>query len=185
MRKINIFLLCICVISSCHAQQRLFKEIKTGKPYSAKGYLINLYGKNGAWIFQPSSDSLKNIINSLNGVSFKVQNISNDLGYTFFEDLEGLGNKIKVSIYDNIEKAQKTDTLMYLYCRINLEVLEAPYRLDSCTYMLTDLRKNLSCIFFQNYLTEVEPLDAEIRRKYLQLFNDNGWPLPHWARANK
>lgn len=179
--KLPYIILFCCIIIGCGSSKRM-TSISKGSPYTANGYLINIYGKYGSWFFQPCSDSSKFVLDAIDNKIFLVQNIQNDLGYTFFEDLEGIGIQIPIVFYDNYRREKIADTLIYLYCRVVVEVIEVPSHLDTCNYTLEYKKKKFPCIFFQNYLTDVEPLNLEMRRKYLQPFLEKKWALPEWAK---
>lgn len=52
--------------------------------------------------------------------------------------------------------------------------------MDSCDYeiKINNRLLNLSCVYFDNYLVDVQPLDSLPRAKYL---NELGGYKPQWA----
>lgn len=157
-----MILLC-CVMISCKAQHFFFKNLKKNTAFSAKGYLVNLYGKNGVWVFQPCLNKKKSVLESLDNRSFFVQDMVNDLGYTCLKDVYGSGKKIAVSFYDVSQRREVKDSMEYLYCKITIHPIDIPKTIksDKCDYILSykDFKKGLSCIYFDNYVTAIEPIN--------------------------
>lgn len=161
LKKIVTILLCFILVS-CKAQKDFFKNLKKDKPFSSKGYLFNLYGANGVWIFQPCLSAKKSILESLDGRSFLVQDMTNDLGYTCLRDTYGSGKKIAVSFYDATQKREMKDSIEYIYCKVTILPIGIPSKIksDKCDYILSykNVQKGLSCIYFDNYVTAVVPI---------------------------
>lgn len=160
-QKILIVIL-FCVFIDCRAQQKVLGKLKRDTEFSAKGYLINLYGKNGVWIFQPILKETPFIFDSFDGRSFFVQDMVNDLGYTCLHDIYGTGKKIAVSFYDVTQKKQVKDSMEYTYCKITILPTGTLSKIksDKCDYIFyyKDVQKGLSCIYFDNYVTAVIPI---------------------------
>lgn len=184
MKKVIVFVIFCFLFSSCKAQKKFLNRLQNNVPVTIDGYLINLYGEHGVWIFQPCSDSSLSIMDAIKGQSFFVQDMTNDLGYTNLRDIYGYGVKIPVQFYDVTEKKEISGDMEYLFCRLTINPIDVPAKEHQCDYMVyyNGLKKGLSCAFFTNYVIGIEPLNPEIRKKYLQLFDDKGWQLPDWVK---
>lgn len=187
MRRIYFILFYLVLSCSCKAQKGFLKGLQKDVPVVVEGYLINLYGEYGVWIFQPCNDSSLSIMDAIRGQSFFVQDMANDLGYTNLKDIYGFGKKLPVVFYDVKEKIEINGDMQYLFCRLTINPIDAPAKEHQCDYTVyyNGLKKGLSCTFFTNYVVDLEPLDPEIRRKYLQLFYDKGWELPNWVKPKR
>lgn len=78
MREIWIILCCLMLSCSAKAQELLYDSLQKHVPVAIDGYLINLYGENGIWIFQPCKDKHKSLFDALDNQSFLVQDMKSD-----------------------------------------------------------------------------------------------------------
>ncbi|MGN7784734.1 hypothetical protein ACTJIJ_09415 [Niabella sp. 22666] len=163
-KKIATILLC-CIIISCKAQQNFLRNLKKDQPFSSKGYLINLYGENGVWIFQPCPRAKRFVLESLDSRSFLVQDMMNDLGHTYLRDIYGSGKRIAASFYDVTQKREVKDSIEYMYCKLTVHPVGMPskFKSDKCGYIISygEVKKGLSCIYFDNYVTAIEPINQQ------------------------
>jgi len=146
------------------------------------GYVINLYGQDGVWIFQPCDDSSIFVLDAIGNHSFFVQDMINDLGHTNLRDIFGYGQTMPLTFFDGTSEKEVKGEMKYLFCRLTINPTDVSIEAQECAYMIYQkgLRKGLSCISFSNYVTELEPLDPEIRKRYLKSFKAGS--LPDWAK---
>jgi hypothetical protein len=92
----------------------------------------------------------------------------NDLGYTFLRDAKDIGKKVSVLIYDHTTKKTVEDTMQYLYCKLTVNPVDSFRKVDDCAYTIKyeNTEKELACWAFENYVTNLEPLDPIVRNKY-------------------
>lgn len=176
MKNINkggvALILSCCIASySCKAQQQVLLKVEKDKSFTAQGYLINIYGEYDVWIFQPCIDSNVSVLEVNSNQSFFVQDMVNDLGYTFLRDARGIGKKIPLLIYDHFSKQNVKDTIEYLYCQLTINPIDSFYKVSDCAYTVKyrNIKKELGCWSLENYVTNLVPLDPKIREKYSKI----------------
>jgi len=184
MRKIWIILCCLMLSCSAKAQDLLYDSLQKQVPVAIDGYLINLYGEKGIWIFQPCKDKRKSLFDALDNQSFLVQDMKHDLGYTCLQDIYELAIIMHIP-YGEAGSNELRYDIRYLYGKVTVNAADVLLKTNLCDYFLffNGIKKGLSCMFFENYVIELEPYDSEIRKGYLQLFNDMNLPLPDWANT--
>jgi hypothetical protein len=187
MKQAYLIGLCLCLFTSCKAQNRLFEHVRKDVPLTANGYLINLYGNYGVWIFQPCKDSSIHVLDALNGTSFFVQDMENDLFLTCLKDSRGVGKRIPLTFFDESSHTEVRDTAEYLYCRLTVVPIEVPHKEDTCAYTLKHKLqiKGLACWSLTNYVKDLEPIKNAERDLYLQILRNKKRPLPEWASKKR
>jgi hypothetical protein len=170
-----------------NAQKNLLEQARFDVPFTAKGYLINLYGEYGVWIFQPCQDSSAYVLEALNGQSFLVQDMVNDLGYTWLMDSRGIGRTMVIPFYAQFSGKEVTDTLEYFFCRATINPLDTARRLDSCSYIINynGKQKGLGCWSLASFVMDMEPLGSEERRRLLEVLHRKRYPKPNWPISEK
>lgn len=162
---------------SCKTSNFSIDKVKPHQLVKLRGHLYNLYGENGLWIFKEG----KRNSNNRNYNSFIVNIARHDLGYAFIEDIYGIGDKTVGQIRDKRNNKVLLDTIQHFYCQITAHPIRTGIKMDSCDYQIKIDNQfiNLSCVYFDNYLVDVQPLDSLPRAKYLKALN--GF-MPGWAR---
>lgn len=184
MKKTYCIIICVFILISCNSSHKFFNKIKIDKPFTATGYVMNLYGKFGVWIFQPCNDSNTNVLNAMNGKSFFVQDVENDIFQTSLIDSKGIGRKVPVMFYDSFLGKNIIDTLEYLYCNVTINPIEKYKTLDTCSYIMKNNSGNrkLACISLTSYVSSLQPMNVTERNKYLEILIEKNRSLPEWSK---
>lgn len=167
---------------SCVAHNNILNRVHKDVPFVSKGYIINIYGENGIWIFQPCKDSSKFILDALNGNSFFVQDMRNDLFLNWLADSRGVSNKIPIEFYDSYFHKKIKDTLSYIYCRVKINPIERSRKLDSCNYIINYKGSDhgLACWDLTSVVMDLEPLNVGQRSRFIDILNEKGRAKPVW-----
>lgn len=186
MRKIVIIMLLnSLLLYCCKTQEAALIAAKANSPIKLKGYIINLYGENGVWVFQPCNNKNITVIGALDSQSFFVQDMINDLGYNLLSEARSIGlNSIPVNVYDISNHLEVNDTMQYMFCNVTINPLSNYKRLAECAYIILDNgnKSKFVCGAMENYVTELEPLNTDMRKKFLKYYSEHNVKLPDWSK---
>jgi hypothetical protein len=162
MRTTYLVILLCTLLYPCKAQTGLLQGIKKDVPLTISGYLVNIYGEMGLWVFQPCNDSSITLADALGNQSFFVQDMINDLGYTYLRDIHNTGRKLPLTLYDHTYNKQLQDTIQYLYCSITILPKSTATPQPGCAYTLTigNTKKSIACWSLDNYVTNLQNMYA-------------------------
>ncbi|OSZ82341.1 hypothetical protein CAP35_03475 [Chitinophagaceae bacterium IBVUCB1] len=90
MKKLAL-VLGISALTSFVTQEAILSKAKKGTSITTSGYLVNFYGEYGVWVFQPCTNRNAFVMDAMNGSSFYVQDMVNDLGLTFLSESKNKG----------------------------------------------------------------------------------------------